>query len=300
LINTTPAFPGSEVLEMAKNDNQKKVLEFASKTTAPKTFIKETKEVEKRSEGMDKKDGASRKKTEEARFYTYDFETILSLVYSTEEELEAYLNIENIDFKNMKVTAKRMDNDEVVEISLKPKVKTLKQGSRNKEEIKMEDDKKKELAEEKKLADEKLAETKANAEKEAAEKEDKRNAEVAELKSDLEVKVEDIAKLTKEVEELKASIETKVEEAKKTTEALLERRNALGEFAKDMTDKQLLDDKEYKIALLEKENKELKSGKVEKASLEVGGKKEVKVLSAFKIQESIHAKAFGPGTEIQE
>jgi len=296
LINTAPAFPGSEVLEMAKNENQKRVLEFASKTSAPKTFIKE---VTKGEESMEKEE----KKQEIARFYTYDFETILNLIYSTEEELETYLNIDSIDFKNMKVSAKRMDNDEVVEISLKPKVKTLKQGSRNKEEIKMEEDKKKELAEETKAEETKVEivkaeETKAEETKAADEK---RETEVAELKSDLKAKEDEIAKLTKDVEDLQASIETKVEEAKKTTETLIERRSALGEVAKEMTDEQLLDEKEYQIALLKKENSELKAGKVEKASLEVGKTKEEKpVASVFKTQANIHAKAFGPETEIQE
>jgi len=297
LINTSPAFPGSEVLEMAKTDNQKKVLEFASKTSAPKTFIKE---VAKGEESMEKEE----KKPEIARFYTYDFETILSLVYSTEEELETYLNIDSIDFKNMKVSAKRMDNDEVVEISLKPKVKTLKQGNRNEEEIKMEDDKKKELVEEtkaeeaRKAEELKATETKAEETKAADEK---RETEVAELKSDLKAKEDEIAKLTKDVEDLQASIEAKVEEAKKTTETLIERRNALGEVAKEMSDEQLLDEKEYQIALLKKENSELKAGKVEKASLEVGGKKEEKpTLSVFNTQKNIHTRAFGPGTEILE
>ena len=70
----------------------------------------------------------------------------------------------------------------------------------------------------------------------------------------------EIAKLVGEVESQKKSKE--LEEKAAVDATLKSRKDELGEFAKDMTDESLLNDKDYELAKLRKENAELKAGKV--------------------------------------
>jgi len=96
------------------------------------------------------------------------------------------------------------------------------------------------------------------------EKLDEATKNMEEAKESLELKAKEIeeaqTKLT-EIEEAKAK---EVEEA--NAKLIEERKEELGEFAKELTDEQILDEKEYKIAKLEKANSELatanKDGKV--------------------------------------
>ena len=79
-----------------------------------------------------------------------------------------------------------------------------------------------------------------------------KDTEIATLKAELDkanIKI-------KEFETEKA----KAEEVKRA-ELIKSRRDELGEKAKDMKDEDILDEKTYKIAKLEKENAELKAGK---------------------------------------
>jgi len=119
---------------------------------------------------------------------------------------------------------------------------------------------------------------------EVKEEEVKKDDEVVIVSKDDEVvteeaiKKEDIDALKAEIELLKAALAKKDEEfaaqlekAKKDTVTLVERKSTLGEFAKDMTDEDILNDDKYEIAKLRKENYDLKKGKIEVSSLEVGG-----------------------------
>ena len=106
-----------------------------------------------------------------------------------------------------------------------------------------------------------------------------------EEKKEAEKKVEEIAKEKEKVEKEKKDVEKKVgelEKEKKEAEEkaklyeekgkkIAERRAELGEFAKDLSDEDLLDDNKYEIARLKKENYELRK---KEADLDTGYKSE--------------------------
>ena len=75
-----------------------------------------------------------------------------------------------------------------------------------------------------------------------------------ETKKALEESTAKLESLTKELETTRGSLKAK-EDAEKA-EKVKTRRDALGDFAKDMTDEDILDDKNYEIATLKKALKE--------------------------------------------
>ena len=93
---------------------------------------------------------------------------------------------------------------------------------------------------------------KVEAEKVTAEKE----AEIAELQAKID-------EVTKEAEEAKAEIARR--DAEITEAELAKRKEILGDFSEGMEDSDILDDVKYELALLKKENAELKAAaKIEK------------------------------------
>ena len=128
----------------------------------------------------------------------------------------------------------------------------------------------------------------------ASQKEDeveKLKAEISSLKEELKKKDEEISSLKDENTKLKERVEKAKEEGKK----IGERRVKLGEFAKDLTDDELLDDVKYENAQLKKENAELKKNKdINKGStdddLDVGSKDKEKDI--FAVQKRIRKKAW--------
>jgi len=104
--------------------------------------------------------------------------------------------------------------------------------------------------------------------KELASQLDEVKLALEEAKTTLATKEEELKKASeeldivkKEADEAKAEIAKIAEEAKQKLVA--ERREQLGEFAKEMSDEQVLDEKDFAIALKDKEIAELKAGKVE-------------------------------------
>ena len=128
----------------------------------------------------------------------------------------------------------------------------------------------------------------------ASQKEDeveKLKAEISSLKEELKKKDEEISSLKDENTKLKERVEKAKEEGRK----IGERRVKLGEFAKDLTDDELLDDVKYENAQLKKENAELKKNKdINKGStdddLDVGSKDKEKDI--FAVQKRIRKKAW--------
>ena len=173
-----------------------------------------------------------------------------------QSEVKDEIKEEKVETKEEeKVEDKKVDEkaDEKVE-------EVIEEKAEEKKEEKVEEVKKEEKAEEKveEVKEEKVVKV------EEVKEEAKENVddEVAEIKAEL-------ATVTKERDEYKATLD-KIEEAKKA-ETIKSRRDELGEeVAKDISDVDILDDKTFKILKLEKENKELKEGKVESSSLEVG------------------------------
>jgi len=99
---------------------------------------------------------------------------------------------------------------------------------------------------------------------------------------------EDIFNKDEEIQEIKNETDFYKENAKK----ILSRRESLGDLAKDMTDEQLLDEKDYEIAMLKKQNME---NKPETATDNVGDIPEISSSDSYykKIQEDINEIAFG-------
>ena len=89
------------------------------------------------------------------------------------------------------------------------------------------------------------------------------NAEVVELKKQLDEATQKLAEATKKLNEINQA----AEEAKKVAEKaemdakIVARKTELAEFAKDMKDEEILDDAKFELAKLKKENAELKAAK---------------------------------------
>lgn len=87
-----------------------------------------------------------------------------------------------------------------------------------------------------------------------------KDAEIAQLKT----QVSDVSKKLEEATKKLEEYVKKEEDAKKAEVAakVTARRTELGEFAKDMTDEQILNEDKYELAKVKKENADLKAGKV--------------------------------------
>lgn len=111
LIKTNPAFPGSEVLEMAK---QEKILEFAKVMTKPTNFVH-----------------AKEEDLETSRYYVYDIEAIMKAISEVEclscKEKYTFEPL-MIDFENNKVKVKCWYCDAELNIDLTPQAKLSKKG----------------------------------------------------------------------------------------------------------------------------------------------------------------------------
>ena len=95
----------------------------------------------------------------------------------------------------------------------------------------------------------------------------------------------------KEIRKEKKEIEEKIEMYKANAVKLIERRAELGDYAENMTDEQILDDKEFEIAKLRKENEELKAKKLNIASGHVGNASVDEEL--LRLRKEIDKRAFG-------
>lgn len=308
LIDTMPAFPGADVLEMSNKKNR--VLELASVLKEPETYLK-------------KKEDAY---IEKARMYTEDMNTILRVVGEVECPTckeKFVIGLDSIDFVNNKATGTcwlcgakcnmeltpkttlTQEGRKISQVSIEKETEydeDNEEGKNNKGEEKMEN--KEEAVVEnsseqlEKLSEEDVIDTPQEDLKKDEEETASEKAETEEVKAEeatQEVKTEEVTKpeetqetaevtaLKTEIESLKVQLQKKdeeiaqkVEEAKVLTAKVIERKSALGSFSKDVSDSDLLDDVKFEILRLKKENAELKSAKIEVSSLEIGGENEEK------------------------
>jgi hypothetical protein len=137
-----------------------------------------------------------------------------------------------------------------------------------------------------------------------------KDKETATLKESVTAKDAEIANLKTELEKVKKDAETaNAEIAKRDKEIrdaeIAKRKTELGDLAKDMKDEDIMNDDKYKIAKLTKENAELKAkvpvvdpakGSEEKkpeTDLDKGSKDKKKETEIFETQKRVNEKAFG-------
>lgn len=324
LINTKPAFPGAAVLEMSN----KRVLEFANVMTEPKEYIKAKED----------------KKLEKARMYTSDMETIMRLTNEIECPMckcQGCVDINEIDFKDNEIEATCWMCDCNMNVSLTPSTKiTLPDDMANSSrKIKSITKKEENSMAEKKLeasSEETVIKTEGDGAVETTEevvvieeateeliKEAEAEVVVADAKSvvptgtkpvvDNKQKLADapaptndnvdalVKILQKEVDAYKMKVVTARDEGK----VIGTRRAFLGDFAKDMTDDDVLDATKYENACLKKKVAELEGKKTvtvastettETASttpLEIGSKDKSQSDEVSTLAKNVRKRAFG-------
>ena len=300
LFDTEPAFPNAEVVEMASN----RVLEFA-KVLEGGLKIEEY--------------------IEEARLDFFgDSNQIARVVFESECptcSAHVMLDIEKIDFVNSKITHKCMNCNSVCETDLTPTMVLKKKGKLPKPESPMSDDGKISLADKGTTKVEPKNEEGGNVVDELLKKYSKSSVEeltkfIDELQIAQTAKDQEIATLKKSLEDSTLMVENaKIEiekfqvEAKAVKEqldarliaekaaAVKARKDELGEeFAKDLSDEDIMHDLKFENAKLKKElalaKQEKPKDKVESAGLEAGAKEVKKDTPAFEKQKSIQEKAW--------
>lgn len=308
LVDTTPAFPGAAVTEMAN----KRVLEFAKVMTPPRSFIRGEK-VEKAMENK--------------KFYVSEFENICRLVDklgNPEDETDVgFHDIDVIDFTNGKVkttwvsfkneikdkkfnidvTPRIIENSNVVE----KKITKIELVKADKEEITSSegDNMLEKSTEEKIKMEEKIKEL---------------EAKITELSSQLETKNAELATLTTQVAEFKTQVESAnatvetlkqekevaIKDAKEKATLVANRKAELGnDYSKDLSDEDILDEVKFENAKLKKEVAELKKVKTAPVAASVTvapvapetpitvGSKEVVETDIAKKQKKVREFAFG-------
>lgn len=254
--------------------------------------------IEKGNKNMDNKI------LEKARLYLYDLDFIVNKLYdikNPDTKDFAFWDIQKIDFIEEKIYVKdgyiSEEDQKLYEINftLKPKLSVGKIAKSNKKENEKNKNGGNEQMEEK-LAE--LQKTLASLEvkmEEQAKVIEVKEGEIASLKEEIETAKAEIITKSEALEAANnklAEIEETEKKAKEEADAKLvvERKEELGEFAKDLSDEQLLDDKEYKIAKLTKENAELAAKKdLEKSSLEAGSfKNDIDLSEVEKVSQKIH------------
>jgi len=272
LKDTKPAFAGAGVLEFAK--------------------VMDT--------GM-----TNKKDIEKARYYTFEMESIWNRIYDIENPItkqKGMWDIQSIDFINNKVVVQDMSEESgtILEVDLTPRVKET---TKEIKQITLRDNaKSKENAREgEKVMEEKLSELQTElaslqakiTELEAAAK--SKDEEVASLKTKMEESSVEIKAKSDELEAAKAKL-AEVEAAKQAEveaankKLVEERKSELVDFAKDMTDEQLLDSKEYEIAKLRKEKAELLKANQEGKKIEMtaGSTRDTDLPATLQMQSKIH------------
>lgn len=297
LVKEAPAFANAEVTEMAKL------------MTKPDKFVIE-----------------SGTKMEKARYYTFDISTIIRMMEECDCpvcQAKGSIAVDEIDFKKSSLEGTCMNCGAECEVDLKPgsmqmssnitqaftmtsnkavtanffkelskddiiSIKKIKVStdSNKVEESKMDEQKLKELTE-------KLAALESNL---AA-----KDAELASLKTELESAKAKTVEVEQALEKAKTDSVTAIEQAQKNATLVANRRHELGEFASEMKDEDILDDKNYEIAKLKKENAILKASKEQKEPEKAAEKKEEQLISGSaekktevnKSQKKVHELAFG-------
>lgn len=263
LIDTQPAFEECEVLEIAKE----RVLEFASHIKNPKNFIREKSNVKVN----DKKE----KYLELSRFFVSETETMVGLLNKTECPScgEPYSQeIDMIDYVNGIMTTSCYMCESKNKVSMTPRVEVSKEIPLK--FIKIEKLESVEILEVEKAKVEEIKSSFITEEENKMEEKIKElEAKITELSSQLEAKNAEVAALTAQVSEVKTQVEAAnatvetlkqekevaVTKAREQATLVANRKAELGtEYAKDLSDEDILDDIKFENAKLKKEVAELK------------------------------------------
>jgi len=258
--------------------------------------------------GIDNTETNSEKDLEKSRFYIYDIETILRLVWEAKNPKTGKIGnwgIDVIDFKNNKVVATDWVEENSVEINLTPTTRDLGKireesreilsinevdfGTNGQKKQKTNDGGINKMELEKRVA-ELEASLKVRQEEYAKLEKQLTDAKTAseETKTQLDESKKSLEDANKKYKELEDSIPAKVADAQEKAKVIAERRNELGETFKEMKDEDLLDDLKYENAKLKKENAELKDPeKATEKKLEAGSKKKDEEDPTLKQQKKI-------------
>ncbi len=153
LSKEKPAFPGSEVLEMANKD---RVLEFAKIMTPPNTFVHTGEKQDVKSNKKEVKEVVDEMKdlSETARFHVWDIQGIMRLLgeldcLSCKEK--GMFDPLNIDFENNTTKVKCINCSAELKVDLTPKAKLTKKGRKIKKVTALQDKAKIDKTEESKI-----------------------------------------------------------------------------------------------------------------------------------------------------
>lgn len=340
LIDTKPAFGDrAEVLEMAKKD--KKVLEFAKVMKAPTEFLhdrnekastKKVKVLENSRFHIYEFDIIQRLVDEvgnpnsQEDFGYHDILAIDFIVGVVKTKWISFDDEDNNAFFTIYLTPRAEEGKEIDTKVLKIEEQSSKNSedtsekssSRGDSADKIKNDSVEENTKmEKQIKELQEAVAKLNAQKEidakeiASLKEKITETETAleESKTQAESANVKVTEIEKTLEESKENFETEkaeaIENAKVETAKLAERRTEIGDFGKEISDEDILDDAKYEVSLLKKENAELKvkAGKVNETAstkdkdtqLDVGSKETKTEVS--KKQDKVREYAFGKKAE---
>jgi len=268
LLKTTPAFPGSEVHEMAN----KRVLEFAKVMTAPKDFITSKEEKDEGDNSMGEK-----KKLEKSKDITVD---------DLKGDLKRSVKCTScgLSFK----TAELAKSTKCTSCGSSVELISDK-GSEGGEQM---EEKIKELEAEIASLKEQLV---------------SKSTEVETATEVITTLKKESEEASTKIEEMEKDVTIKIEKAKEEAKLISERKAVVAEFANDMSDEDILDDTKFELAKANKKNSELEKaleeakagkeevkGKKEEKSLEAGSEKkeEVKADPVFEAQARVDALAW--------
>jgi hypothetical protein len=283
LLHSSPACPDAGVLEMAN----KRVLEFA-KIEDKATFIRSGEK-----DTMLKEEEMKIKKIEVARLYSWDIDTIMRMAAEIDCPIckaKGCNEINTIDFRGNNVNTTCWMCGTEMQVSMSPRASIVLKdvASRNITEItKVEKTEEKSMKTEEKALPEEVAELIKEEEQVEAEKPAEAEEIVEEIVEELveevieqEKQEEKQVELSKELDVLKSEVSNLKEQLLKARDegkVIGERRFLLGEYAKELSDDDILDNVKFDNASLRKKVAELE-GKKEVASvahqeqLEVGTK----------------------------
>lgn len=271
LIEEKPAFKDAEVLEFAKT------------LTAPRTFIRSKKE-----------EAEEKKFFENSRFYLYDLEAMIRMMWEVKcpdcGKENSMSGVDAIDFTQGLIKTKCMSCDSTVLISVTPRAASIKSeearkvekvevdkspsnGDRSdKNKSSVEDNKK--MEEVKKLQEEvaKLQEKSGAKDQEIATLREKLESAKSEL-TDLKTKMEEASV---ELEKARSEKDEAIAKAREQATIIAERKAELGEFAKEMSDEDILNEDKY-------ENTQLKK-KLAEAEVKAKGKNKEKSSTKDKLE----------------
>lgn len=281
LINTKPAFPGAGVVEMAN----KRVLELSN--TIQCIDGKESFVMNCTKEDMIKAEELKAKRLELSRLYTWDMETIMrmsSQIVCPMCKMEGTTEVNKIDFKNNEMNCTCWMCNADMDVKLTPRATMVLKDTASRTILEVKEVSKENKTEEKSMnktevASGKDADAVIKTEGETASENDDLDTVTAvvpvvagtdsdgktveqiiaettgEVKKDAKVDVvvnEDKSALQAEIVRLKEELAKIKNDARDEGKVIGERRSLLGEFAKDMSDDDVLDAVKFENATLRK------------------------------------------------